>query len=115
MNIYTHNNLGTSEERSEEAQKTIIGGVDLLIEILRSALGPKGALKLLTGTSPIISNDGATILKNLLIDSPSAQILIDASVSQDWEEGDGTTSVALLAALLIKEVQNIGLHPCTII
>ena len=49
-----------------------------------------------------VTNDGATILKNIGIDNPAAKVLVDISQVQDSEVGDGTTSVAVLAAELLK-------------
>ena len=53
-----------------------------------------------------ITNDGATILKLLDIVHPAARTLVDIARAQDAEVGDGTTSVVLLAAQLLKEVRN---------
>jgi T-complex protein 1 subunit eta len=53
-----------------------------------------------------ITNDGATILKLLEIIHPAARTLVDIARAQDAEVGDGTTSVVLLAAQLLKEVRN---------
>lgn len=52
-----------------------------------------------------ITNDGATILKLLDIVHPAARTLVDIARAQDAEVGDGTTSVTLLAAQLLKEVR----------
>jgi T-complex protein 1 subunit beta len=112
MNVFSHTNFGTTEERGEDARKTILAGTDLIGEILRSTLGPKGMLKMLRGESEMsVTNDGAFVLKNLLVDSAAARILVDSSIGQDWEEGDGTTSVAVLASLLIREASKLRIHP----
>lgn len=85
--------------------------------LIKSTLGPFGMTKMLTSDDKIkVTNDGATLLKNLVIDSASAQILIKASVGQDWEEGDGTTTVAILASLPTEEANKLEeLHPIQII
>ncbi|OTF80012.1 T-complex protein 1 subunit eta-like protein, partial [Euroglyphus maynei] len=65
-----------------------------------------------------ISNDGATILKKLDIVHPGAKTLVDIARSQDDEVGDGTTSVALIAAEFLKQVKPFveeGVHPQVII
>jgi T-complex protein 1 subunit eta len=70
------------------------------------------------GRKTTISNDGATIMKLLDIVHPAACTLVDISMAQDAEVGDGTTSVVLLAAELLKEVKNFvedGLHPRIVI
>merc|ERR1719453_2470864 len=57
------------------------------------------------GKKVTISNDGATIMKQLDIAHPAAKTLVDISMSQDAEVGDGTTSVVLLAAEMLKQVK----------
>ena len=75
-----------------------------------NAKGPQGDL--------IITNDGATILKSIHLDNPAAKILVDLSKVQDEEVGDGTTSVCVLAAELLREAEKLvgqKIHPQTII
>lgn len=96
-----------SIESDATANATMRAGSKAILEIMRTTLGPLGSLKLLTSKKNVLTNDGATILKNLLIDSPTAQILIQSSIAQDKDEGDGTTSVSVLAALLIEHSPNI--------
>ncbi|EOB11569.1 T complex protein 1 subunit beta [Nosema bombycis CQ1] len=74
-------------------------------------------LKILKGDSNNLSvtNDGASILKDLQIDSASARILINASVGQDFEEGDGTTTVGVLTSSIIRETSKLKIHPSKII
>jgi T-complex protein 1 subunit beta len=65
-----------------------------------------------------VTNDGATILKSILIDNPASKILIDVSKTQDDEVGDGTTSVCVLAGELLREAEKLlqqSIHPQTII
>lgn len=65
-----------------------------------------------------ISNDGATIMKKLDIVHPAAKTLVDISLSQDAEVGDGTTTVVILAAEFLKESKAFveeGVHPQLII
>ncbi|KAK6090513.1 hypothetical protein P3W45_000610 [Vairimorpha bombi] len=117
MNVFSHQNLGTTEEKGQDARRTILSGTDLVGDILKTTLGPKGMLKILKGDGKglNITNDGAFILKNLQIDSASARILINSSIGQDWEEGDGTTSVSVLSSLIIREIFNLKIHPTKII
>ena len=74
---------------------------------LASTLGPRGMDKLIVNEKgdAQITNDGATILKLLDIVHPAARTLVDIARAQDAEVGDGTTSVVLLAAQLLKEVR----------
>lgn len=76
-------------------------------ETLSTTLGPRGMDKLIVSErgEAQITNDGATILKLLDIVHPAARVLVDIARAQDAEVGDGTTSVVLLAAQLLKEVR----------
>jgi T-complex protein 1 subunit alpha len=65
-----------------------------------------------------ITNDGATIMKQLEVEHPAAKILVELSQLQDQEVGDGTTSVVILAAELIRrgnELVKTKIHPTSII
>lgn len=65
-----------------------------------------------------ITNDGATILKQLEIEHPAAKVIVELSQLQDREVGDGTTSVVIVAAELLRranELIKIKVHPTTII
>lgn len=77
-----------------------------IAQTLSSTLGPRGMDKLIVNErgEAQITNDGATILKLLDIIHPAARTLVDIARAQDAEVGDGTTSVVLLAAQLLKEV-----------
>lgn len=115
MQLFSHKNAATQEEKNDNAKQVIITSTNLIYNILKTTLGPSGTLKLFAGKNVLLSNDGATIMKNLLIDSAPAQLLINASTSQDKEEGDGTTSVSILIALLVKEAYELDIHPLKII
>lgn len=65
-----------------------------------------------------MTNDGATILRSIGVDNPAAKILVDMSKIQDDEVGDGTTSVTVLAAELLREGEKLvemKLHPQTVL
>lgn len=84
-----------------------IQACQVISEAIRTTLGPRGMDKLIVdgrGKSTI-SNDGATILKLLDVVHPAAKTLVDISKSQDAEVGDGTTTVTLLAAELLKQAK----------
>ena len=75
--------------------------------MVKTTLGPSGRDKLVaTGRGVTISNDGATIMKLLEIEHPAARTLVDISMSQDAEVGDGTTSVVLLASELLVQMKS---------
>ena len=89
---------------------------------MKTTLGPRGMDKLVFDPNkrpPVtISNDGATIMALLEIAHPAAKTLVDISMSQDAEVGDGTTSVVLLASEMLKQVKDYveaGVHPQIII
>ena len=76
--------------------------VTSLSNIVKSSLGPQGLDKMLVDDigDVTITNDGATILKQLEVSHPAAKVLVELSQIQDREVGDGTTSVVILAAEL---------------
>ncbi|WVO16180.1 T-complex protein 1, eta subunit [Cryptococcus depauperatus] len=76
-------------------------------QTIATTLGPRGMDKLIVDDRGLatISNDGATILKLLDVIHPAARTLVDIARAQDAEVGDGTTSVTLLAAEILKEVR----------
>lgn len=75
-----------------------------LANILKSSLGPEGLDKMLVDQvgDVTITNDGATILQKLEVEHPAAKVLVQLADLQDQEVGDGTTSVVILAAELLK-------------
>jgi len=88
--------------------------------IVKTSLGPIGLDKMLVDEvgDVTISNDGATILKMLDIEHPAAKILVNLADLQDQEVGDGTTSVVIVAAELLKvanELVKQKIHPTTVI
>lgn len=97
-----------------------VTAVIAISNIVKSSLGPVGLDKMLVDEvgDVTITNDGATILKQLEVQHPAGKILVELSNLQDQEVGDGTTSVVILAAELLKQgnelVRN-GLHPTSII
>ncbi|KAL1789231.1 T-complex protein 1 subunit eta [Sigmodon hispidus] len=97
-----------------------ISAGQVIAEAVRTTLGPRGMDKLIVdGQGKVtISNDGATILKVLDVVHPAAKTLVDIVKSQDAEDGDGTTSMTLLAAEFLKQVKPYveeGLQPQIII
>ncbi|XGW10714.1 hypothetical protein V3C99_012320 [Haemonchus contortus] len=111
------------EERGETARLSSFVGAIAIGDLVKSTLGPKGMDKILISGNGEhqgikVTNDGATILKSIGVDNPAAKVLVDMSMTQDNEVGDGTTSVTVLAAELLKEAEklvNQRIHPQTII
>jgi T-complex protein 1 subunit alpha len=88
--------------------------------IVKSSLGPVGLDKMLVDDigDVTITNDGATILAQLEVEHPAARLLVDLAQLQDKEVGDGTTSVVLIAAELLRRGNDLvknGIHPTTIL
>ncbi|KAJ3426782.1 t-complex protein 1 subunit alpha [Anaeramoeba flamelloides] len=88
--------------------------------VIRSSLGPQGLDKLLVDDigEVLITNDGATILDQLDVKHPAGKLIIQLAGLQDREVGDGTTSVVLIAAELLKGAYDLiikGIHPTNII
>merc|ERR1711915_819120 len=88
--------------------------------IVKSSLGPVGLDKMLVDEvgDVTVTNDGATILKLLEVEHPAAKVLCELAQLQDEEVGDGTTSVVILAAELLRnsdELVKQKIHPTSII
>eukprot|EP00741_Cyanophora_paradoxa_P021374 tig00021350_g20633.t1 len=88
--------------------------------IVKSSLGPVGLDKMLVDDigDVTITNDGATILKQIEVEHPAAKVLVELSNLQDQEVGDGTTSVVIIAAELLKRANELvknKIHPTSII
>jgi T-complex protein 1 subunit delta len=88
-------------------------------DAIRTSLGPRGMDKMIqTGAGDVtITNDGATILKQMQVLHPAAKMLVELSKAQDVEAGDGTTSVCVIAGSLLEAAQSLlqkGIHPTSI-
>lgn len=111
------------EEKGEIARMSSFIGAIAIGDLVKSTLGPKGMDKILVSYGRNsgdvqVTNDGATILKSIGVDNPAAKILVNMSRVQDDEVGDGTTSVTVLAAELLREAEKLieqKMHPQTII
>ncbi|KAI8820975.1 T-complex protein 1 subunit beta [Fimicolochytrium jonesii] len=110
-----------TEERAENARLASFVGAIAVGDLVKTTLGPKGMDKTLQSMSTgniIVTNDGATILKSIALDNAAAKVLVNISKVQDDEVGDGTTSVCVLAAELLREGEKLvhqHIHPQTII
>lgn len=91
-----------------------------IANIVKSSLGPVGLDKMLVDDigDVTVTNDGATILRLLEVDHPAARVLVELAQLQDEEVGDGTTSVVIIAAELLKNADELvkqKIHPTSII
>ena len=107
-------------KRGADVRSEHVMAATAVANIVKSSLGPVGLDKMLVDEvgDVTITNDGATILKQLEVEHPAARILVELSNLQDQEVGDGTTSVVIIAAELLKVcnalVKN-HVHPTSII
>src|ERR687885_1720132 len=111
---------GTSETKGNQAQRNNITAAKTIAEIVRTSLGPRGMDKMLVDTlgDVTITNDGATLLKEIDVQHPAAKMMVEISKATDNEVGDGTTSVVVLAGALIEkaeELVNKDVHPTVIV
>jgi len=104
----------------QTVRDTNVMAAQSIANVVKSSLGPVGLDKMLVNEigDVTITNDGATILKLLEVEHPAGKVLVELSNLQDAEVGDGTTSVVILAAELLKRANELvkqGIHPTTVI
>ncbi|MGY5862243.1 MAG: thermosome subunit alpha [Candidatus Thorarchaeota archaeon] len=110
----------TERTRGRDAQRNNIMAAIVIGEAVKSALGPKGMDKMLVDSfgDITVSNDGATILKEMDVAHPAAKMVIEVSKTVDQEVGDGTTTAAVFTGELLKKAEVLldqKIHPTTII
>lgn len=100
---------GASQNRGREAQKNNIAAAKLIAEIVKTSLGPRGMDKMLVDSlgDVTITNDGATMLKEIDVQHPAAKMLVEVSKTTDNEVGDGTTSAVVLAGALLEKAEEL--------
>jgi thermosome len=108
-----------SEKKQKTPQEQNILAAKLVADTIRSTLGPKGMDKLLVDQqgNTIITNDGVTILSEMEIKHPIANMIVDIAKTQEIEVGDGTTTAVILAGELLSQAQDLlnrNLHPTSI-
>ncbi len=111
---------GTAESKGREAQRNNIQAAKLISEIVRTSLGPRGMDKMLVDSlgDVTITNDGATMLKEIDVQHPAAKMLVEVSKATDNEVGDGTTSAVILAGALLEKAEELiskDVHPTVIV
>ena len=111
---------GATETKGREAQRNNIAAAKIIAEIVRTSLGPRGMDKMLVDDlgDVTITNDGATILKEIDVQHPAAKMLVEISKTTDNEVGDGTTSVVVLAGALLESAESLinqDVHPTIIV
>ncbi len=110
---------GSKQSRGREAQRNNIAAAKLVAEIITSSLGPRGMDKMLVDSlgDITITNDGATILKEMDVQHPAAKMMVEVAKATDSEVGDGTTSAVVFAGALLEKAEGLienDIHPVII-
>ena len=97
------------QEKGRDAQKNNIAAAKLVAELVKSSLGPRGLDKMLVDSlgDVTITNDGATILKEIDAQHPTAKMMVEISKTIDTEVGDGTTSSVIFAGTLLAKAEEL--------
>ncbi len=111
---------GTTQTRGKRAQNNNISATKLIAELVKTSLGPRGMDKMLVDSmgDVTITNDGATMLKDMDIQHPAAKMIIEIAKAVDNEVGDGTTSSVVLAGALLENAEKLlekRVHPMVIV
>jgi len=106
-------------EKTTEVRRGNITAAKAVSDVVRTSLGPRGMDKMIQDPKGevLITNDGATILKQIEVVHPTAKMLVEISKAQDIEAGDGTTSVVVIAGALLSACELLlekGIHPTII-
>ena len=97
------------QQKGKDAQKNNIAAAKLVAELVKSSLGPRGLDKMLVDPlgDVTITNDGATILKEIDVQHPAAKMMVEISKTLDNEVGDGTTSAVVFAGALLEKAEEL--------
>jgi len=110
---------GTERTRGRDAMENNIAAAIVIAEAVRTSLGPRGMDKMLVDQfgDVVITNDGATILKEIDVQHPAAKMMVEVAKTQDSEVGDGTTTSVIIAGELLKRAKKLleqKIHPTVI-
>ncbi|MEO9307700.1 MAG: thermosome subunit beta [Nitrososphaera sp.] len=97
------------QQKGRDAQKNNIAAAKLVAELVRTSLGPRGMDKMLVDSlgDVTITNDGATILKEIDVQHPAAKMMVEISKTVDNEVGDGTTSSVVFGGSLLAKAEEL--------
>jgi len=97
------------QQKGRDAQKNNIAAAKLVAELVKTSLGPRGLDKMLVDSlgDVTITNDGATILKEIDAQHPAAKMMVEISKTIDTEVGDGTTSSVVFAGALLEKAEKL--------
>ena len=110
---------GSRRTSGRDAQSMNITAGKAVARAVRTTLGPKGMDKMLVDSSGnvVVTNDGVTILEEMDVDHPAAQMIVEVAQTQDEETGDGTTTAVILAGELLARAENLledDVHPTVV-
>ena len=108
------------QQKGKDAQQNNIAAAKLVAELVKSSLGPRGLDKMLVDSlgDVTITNDGATILKEIDVQHPAAKMMVEISKTVDNEVGDGTTSSVVFGGALLARAEDLlkkEVHSSTIV
>lgn len=111
---------GTQRDQGKTAQRMNFLAAKLVAETVRTTLGPQGMDKMIVDAlgEVTITNDGATILKEMNIEHPTAKMIVEIAKTQEDEVGDGTTTAVVLAGELLRQAEELidqNIHPTVVI
>ncbi|MEM1554948.1 MAG: thermosome subunit alpha [Desulfurococcaceae archaeon] len=111
---------GTQRTVGKDALRANITAARALSELLKTSLGPRGLDKMLVDSfgDITVTNDGATIVKEMEVQHPAAKLMVEVAKAQDAEVGDGTTSAVVFAGALLAKAEELleqDIHPTVII
>ena len=100
---------GSKQSRGKDAQRNNIAAAKLISQIIQTSLGPRGMDKMLVDSlgDITITNDGATILKEIDVQHPAAKMMVEVAKATDSEVGDGTTSSVILVGALLEKAESL--------
>ncbi|XP_072751489.1 T-complex protein 1 subunit delta [Anoplolepis gracilipes] len=114
-----HGQAYKDKSKPTDIRSSNINAAKAVSDAIRTSLGPRGMDKMIQASNGevTITNDGATILKEMNVVHPAAKMLVELSKAQDIEAGDGTTSVVVIGGALLEEADRLlqkGIHPTSI-
>ncbi len=110
----------TERTKGRDARKSNMMAAQIIAEVLKTTLGPRGMDKMLIDSlgDITITSDGATVLDEIDVQHPAAKMMIEVAKTQDKEVGDGTTTSVVFASELLKKAGDLleeNIHPSVII
>ncbi len=111
---------GSTQSRGRDARRANMLAAQIIAEVLKTTLGPRGMDKMLIDSlgDITITSDGATVLEEIDVQHPAAKMMIEVAKTQDDEVGDGTTTAVIFAGELLKKAESLiddNIHPSIII